>query len=243
MTTVSPLADHATGAPARRGACDPATRVTKSLLGYGVLAGPLYVASWLIQAATRTGFSLRTDEASLLADGHLGWIQAATFLLTGAMVLAAAIGIGRALGHSRAGTWMARLVAVYGLGLMAAGLFRADPMDGFPPGTPAGPARHLTWHGNLHVLVGGLGFLGLIAAAFVAARVFRRLGSPRWALASAAAGAIFLACNVAGAGLGTRHEVAYNLLLTAGIVVAWAWLTAASVHLYAAQRTVPAGAR
>ena len=36
-------------------ACDPATRVTKSLLGYGVIAGPLYVSVSLAQALTRGG--------------------------------------------------------------------------------------------------------------------------------------------------------------------------------------------
>jgi hypothetical protein len=35
--------------------CDPRTRVTRSLLGYGVLAGPVYVTVSLTQAITRPG--------------------------------------------------------------------------------------------------------------------------------------------------------------------------------------------
>jgi hypothetical protein len=108
-------------------------------------------------------------------------------------------------------------------------------MNGFPPGTPPGPARHVTWHGDLHYMVGGIGFLALIAAAFLLAARFRRAGQQGWAAASAATGALFLAANLGGAVLGSPHQTAYNLILTAGIVAAWAWLSALSAHLYAAQ--------
>lgn len=72
-------------------------------------------------------------------DGALGWIQIANFIVTGAMVIARAIGIQRALKGGPAAAWAPRLLALYGLGLVAAGLFVADPMNGFPPGAPAGP--------------------------------------------------------------------------------------------------------
>ncbi|MEN3309228.1 MAG: hypothetical protein V7603_5430, partial [Micromonosporaceae bacterium] len=39
--------------------CDPAARITRSLLGYGVIAGPGYVVVSLVQALTRDGFDLR----------------------------------------------------------------------------------------------------------------------------------------------------------------------------------------
>jgi len=54
----------------------PGARVTKSLLGYGVLAGPFYVIVVLAQALTRPGFDLARHDASLLSNGPLGWIQA-----------------------------------------------------------------------------------------------------------------------------------------------------------------------
>jgi len=63
--------------------CDPATRVTKSLLGYGVLAGPCYVLVVLGQALARPGFSLVHDDASLLSNGSFGWVQILNFALTG----------------------------------------------------------------------------------------------------------------------------------------------------------------
>ena len=79
--------------------CPPlAERITKSLLGYGVIAGPIYVVLVAAQAATRDGFDPTRHAASQLANGDLGWIQIATFLITGAMTIAAAVGVRRALG-------------------------------------------------------------------------------------------------------------------------------------------------
>src|SRR5690348_16771473 len=111
--------------------CDPATRVTKSLLGYGVIAGPLYVTVSLALALIRPGFDLSRHQWSLLANGDFGWAQIANFLLSGAMTIAFAVGLRRATGSRAASV----LVGVYGAGLVGAGLFRADPALGFPPGT------------------------------------------------------------------------------------------------------------
>src|SRR3954462_947827 len=111
-------------------------RITKSLLGYGVIAGPIYVLAVAGQMATRDGFDPTRHAASQLANGDLGWIQTATFLVTGAMTIAAAVGVGRAIGRGRRSAWATGLLGGYGLGLMAAAVFRADPSDGFPPRTP-----------------------------------------------------------------------------------------------------------
>src|SRR5690348_16355641 len=129
--------------------CTPVARTTKSLLGYGVLAGPLYVVVSLAQALTRPGFDLSKHAWSQLENGHLGWIQIANFAVTGAMIIAAAIGLHRAVGKS---AW---LIAAYGAGMVGAAVFRADPAAGFPVGTPETTA--VSWHGMLHFLVGGLG--------------------------------------------------------------------------------------
>lgn len=117
--------------------------VTRSLLGYLALAGPFYVAVGLAQAVSRSGFSLARDEWSLLALGHLGWIQTTNLMLTGGMIIAGAAGFGRAAGPGApGGTWAPRLLAGYGVTLIGAGVFRADAAGGFPPGTPSGRAPH-----------------------------------------------------------------------------------------------------
>ena len=140
--------------------CDRTTAVTRSLLGYGVIAGPLYVGVSLAQALTREGFDLTRHAWSLLANGSLGWIQIANFILFGAMTIAFAVGLRRALPRQR---WAPRLVGVYGGSLIAAGVFRADPALGFPVGTPD-DAREVSWHGLAHFALGGVGFLCLIVA-------------------------------------------------------------------------------
>jgi len=130
--------------------CPPLpVRITKSLLGYGVVAGPIYVLAVAGQMAVRDGFDPTRHAASQLANGEFRWIQVATFLVTGAMTMAGAVGVRRALGPGRLSAWAAGLLGAYGAGLVAAGIFRADPSDGFPPGTPPGMGE-VSWHGVAH---------------------------------------------------------------------------------------------
>src|SRR6266542_138349 len=153
-----------------RASCDPAARVTRSLLGYGVIAGPAYVLVSLLQAVTRDGFDLRRHAWSLLSNGHLGWIQVTNFVVTGLATVAFSIGLRRALRSGRGGSWAPRLIGVYGASLIGAGVFRADPALGFPPGTPPGVAE-VSWHGIAHFILGGIGFTCLVAACIVLAFV------------------------------------------------------------------------
>src|SRR4051794_28473641 len=169
--------------------CTAAGRVTRSLLGYGILAGPFYVAVSLAQALTRDGFDLSRHPWSLLANGHHGWIQVANLLLSGAMVLAAAVGLRRALRPGTGARWAPRLVAGYGLGLVAAGCLRADPALGFPAGTPDGPGP-VSWHGIGHLAAGGIGFLCVIAACLVLGRRFAVEGRRGWARYSRVCGIV-----------------------------------------------------
>ena len=218
MTTQTALAQ----APA----CTPAQRVTRSLLGYGVLAGIVFEVSILIQGLTRRGFRLAHHDASLLSNGPLGWIQVTTFGVAGAMTIACAIGMRRALPSP----WGARLVAVYGAGLIAAGLLRADPADGFGPGAPAGKAAHISWHAAGHLVSAGVGFTALIVACFVVARYFSREGHRGLAVYSRASGLAFLAA-FAGVTTGSSSS-AVVLPFYAGVPIAWTWLAVTSVHLY-----------
>jgi hypothetical protein len=220
------------GIPTYAARCDPAARVTKSLLGYGVIAGPLYVAVVLLKAHLRPGFDLIRDDASLLSNGSLGWIQIANFVVTGAMVIACAIGVGRALRSGPAATWAPRLIALYGLGLIAAGIFVADPMNGFPAGTPVGRPASISVHGTLHIVAAGIAFLSLIAACFVLARRFATLGHRRWVVASRATGVLFL-LGFVGVASGSSSPVVVVAFWIALLVV-WGWLAALSLHLYGA---------
>ena len=114
-----------TGAVSQR-----ATRATRVLLACGMTAGPLFVSVVVAQGLTRKGFDFTRHAASLLSNGNLGWIQITNFVLTGAATIAFAAGMRRVLRTGPGATWGPRLVRVFGLGVLAAAFFRADPPTG-----------------------------------------------------------------------------------------------------------------
>jgi hypothetical membrane protein len=201
----------------------PLTRQTRVLMICGLIAGPFYIVVGLIQALTRPGFDIMRHDLSLLANGDLGWIQIANLILTGLLVVAFAVGVRQAFSAGRGRTWGPILLAVYGVGLIGAGFFIADPAFGFPPGTPAN-AHTISWHGLLHFICGGVGFLAMIAACFVLARRFASQRQRGWAVYSLASGVIFLAAFV-GIAMGSGQS--WSVIgFWIGVVVAWAWIWA-----------------
>jgi hypothetical membrane protein len=145
-----------------------------------IVAGPLFIAVFMIQAFAREGFDLSRHPLSLLSLGGLGWIQVANFVVTGALFVACAIGMRRVLRHGRSGTWGPSLVGAFGVGLIVAGVFTTDPGAGFPPGAPAGAPEQISWHGILHEVGSGLAFLGMIVGCLVFARRFAALKRRGW---------------------------------------------------------------
>lgn len=204
-------------------------RVTKSLLGYGVIAGPFYVVVSLAQALTRDGFDLTRHAWSLLANGDLGWIQITNFTLTGAMLVAFAVGLHRALGGGRGGRWAPLLLGAFGVGMaLSALVFRADPAQGFPPGAPQQP--QLTWHGALHYPIAGVAFLSLVVACFVIASRFAAERRRGWAVFSRVAGTVFL---VGFAGLSASAGASWSVVsFIVALVVVFAWVSALAMHFY-----------
>jgi hypothetical membrane protein len=210
--------------------CPPLdVRITKSLLGYGVIAGPIYIVTAAAQAATRDGFDPTRHTVSQLTNGGLGWIQIANFVFTGAMTVAAAVGMRRALRPGRSGTWAAGLLGGYGIALILAGVFRADPADGFPPGTPPGVGA-MSWHGAMHFGFAAIGFVCLVASCAVLGRWFARQGQAGWAWFSRLT-ALFFVISFIGMASGQGGTTAI-LAFTAAVVAVWVWLSAVSVKLY-----------
>jgi hypothetical protein len=172
-------------------------RVTRSLLGYGAVAGPAYVVVSLAQALTRDGFDLTRHAWSLLAN----------VALTGAMLVAFAVGLRRALAGGRGGRWAPRPIGAFGVGMaLPALVFRADPAQGFPPGAAEQPER--SWHGALHYPVAGIAFLSLVVACFVLASRYRAEGRGGWAAFSTVAGVVLL---VGFAGLSASAGAAWSV--------------------------------
>lgn len=205
---------------AGRGA--PATR---SLLRWGVVAGPFYLTVGLMQAVLRDGFDFARHPLSVLANGPGGWIQTVNFVLTGLMVVAAAVGLGRALGpRSRGLKWF---LCGYGVAMIAAAIFPADPVDGFPPGTPTGPPTSITTPGLIHFIAGGLGFFFLAISCFLAARATWRHDLPSLAWLSLVSG-LAVALGFFGGMLGLSMGI---LGIWFAVVVGWAWLAVLSLRL------------
>ncbi len=210
--------------------CMRTDRVTRSLLGFGVIAGPFYVTVSLLQAAVRDGFDLSRHAWSQLANGPGGWVQITNLIVTGLMIVAAAAGYRRAMTTGVGGRWAPRLLATFGLGMVAAGIFPTDPMAGFPAGTPDGPPVALTLSGILHLVCAGVGFLALVVATFVLARRFRSQGRNGRSVWSALTGVIF---GVAFLGLASgSSSPAVILPFVAAIILTWTWLSTTSYDLY-----------
>ncbi|MET8306045.1 MULTISPECIES: DUF998 domain-containing protein [unclassified Micromonospora] len=191
----------------------------RALLAGGVLAGPIFAGSALLQGLTRDGFDFRRHPVSVLSTGELGWIQIATFLVTGVLCVLAAGALRRSTGTGS--VWVPRLLALYGLGLVGAAIFSADPADGFPVGTPRG-AGQISWHGGLHFLVAAVAFVSLIVATVVAGRRAARRGLVGRAGFSLATGAFFAVAWVA---LMVRPAPAVMVAFGLAVTVGWLWVS------------------
>ncbi|GAA3749927.1 hypothetical protein GCM10022225_37760 [Plantactinospora mayteni] len=201
---------------------------TRALLTCGVVAGPLYIVVVVLQMLTRDGFDISRHPASLLSNGAQGWIQITNFAVTGLLFVAYAIGLHRLPepAAGRGGGWVPRLVGVFGAGMVGAAIFSADPVDGFPPGTPTGPPTSVSWPGMLHFLVAGVAFLAMIAACFGFARRFASAGRRGWALFSAAIGGLFLAGWMSIFVLMGSRPANVAFAVAIGLVLTWTSLLA-----------------
>jgi hypothetical membrane protein len=206
--------------------------VDRRLLLAGVVAGPFYLVFGLVQALTRPGFDLHKHELSQLALGELGWMQQLNFLISAALVIAAAVGLRAALRGGKGQFAVPVLSGIFALGMIGATIFTADPSLGFPTGTPA-DAAGVSTHGLLHLLSAAIGFFCLIAASIIFGRRMRRDGRPTLGNFSIAAGIVFLVTFVAGGMLGGAPGMTglATLSIWIGVVAGWSWLTAACWYL------------
>ena len=202
----------------------PSTSVvpTRILLIVGAVAGPIFAAVATAQVLLRDGFDLRRHPLSQLATGGPGFVQIANFIVAGLGVLCLAVGVKRTITDGAGRRWLAPLIAVFGLGLIASGVFVMDPENGFPIGTPDGPAATMSWHGIAHLIAATLAYTGLAAACIVLTVRMARRRAVLAAVWNAAAALVFLApVNPAWASI--------QLAVTA--LVAFTWTTALSLSL------------
>jgi hypothetical membrane protein len=205
------------------------------LLPCGVIAACLFVVVFLIAGAIRPDYSPLRHPVSSLALGDAGWVQVANFLVTGGLMVAFAGGLRAALRRYGAGIWAPLLVALVGIGLIGAGVFPADPVSGYPPGSPM--VADPTTLGTLHNTFSSLVFLGLPVACVVVAYRFVRSDRKAWAAYSAGTAVVFLAGFVL-AGIGFAQDPTLmpigGLLQRLTLIVGMSWLAALAIHLRSA---------
>jgi hypothetical membrane protein len=167
----------------------------KKLLYAGVIGPLLFIVVFLIEGATRPGYSAWRNMVSQLATGDGGWVQVVNFLVWGTLAIVFAIGLREVLRGTRGSIAAPGLFVLYGAALLVAGIFPTDPALGYPPGAPE---VHTT-HGLIHGFSGLAVFVTLAAAAFVMSAHFAtEPGARVWAIYSAAVGALILAFFSAG---------------------------------------------
>lgn len=218
---------------------------TKWLLVCGASAGPLFTAAWIVEGATRADYNPLRHPISSLAIGEPGWTQTASFMITGLLTLAFALGLRRIFQSRSGSTWGPRLVGIIAIGLLGAGIFVTDPLNGYPPGTPDLPLQY-SLPGRLHRLFSAFVFLGLPIACFVFARHFTRWGERGWAIYSVITGiafvVMFVVTSVGFAQVAGLAEYA-GLLQRVTLTIGWAWLTLLAVYILKARSELPAPGR
>ncbi|MFO7608427.1 MAG: DUF998 domain-containing protein [Candidatus Krumholzibacteriia bacterium] len=205
---------------------------TRLLLLCGALAGPLFCIAWYIEGLARDGYDPQRHAISGLSLGENGWTQTVNFIVTGMLTVALALGLSRAFRSGRPRTWTTILVTTVGIGFLGTGLFASDPMNGYPPGTPA-LVLPPTLIGAFHVFFSGLIF-GLPVVCLVVARQFDDRGEGRWAIYARSTAVVFIIVYLSAmAGfLQLQGVVNYaGLLQRISLVIILTWMTLLSLHL------------
>jgi hypothetical protein len=171
---------------------------------------------------------------SYLSLGDGGWVQAASFLVTGALILTFAAGMRQVLVDGRGAIGVPVALTVVGASLLVAGIFPTAPAFGFPPGTPDSFPSEIPASAYLHV-AGAFGFFGGMAAACLAmARRFRAAGAASWAMGSLAAAIavlVFLAASSADPSGRPFVPALAGLLQRLSIVAGLGWMAVVAVRV------------
>ena len=198
--------------------------MTRNLLLLGAIGPPLFLIVALVEGATRPGYDAVSMPISLLALGALGWMQTANFLVFGLLMLGFAVGLDRFLvdrpDRTRAG---AALIGVFGIGIIGAGLFAADPGGGYPPGVTTG-----TGTGSLHDLSTLITFVALIGSGVAFSRAALRTRRRSWAVYNAASAILvligFVLTIIAFSSTSDISPIG-GLIQRVTVVVGWLWLS------------------
>ena len=206
------------------------------LIACGAIGPILFILVFLVEGATRPGYSAWHNFVSDLSLSNQGWIQIANFLLCGVLMLCFALGLRQVLRSGKGAVWGPLLLGIFGLSLLIAGFFITDPSLGYyPPGTSS--STH-TLHGTIHGANAPLAFGSLTIAIFVLARRFA--SDRQWrgrALYSLITGILFVGSFIAGLVVAVLDQKGIlpnspaGLLERIAIIIGWGWIALLALRL------------
>jgi hypothetical protein len=224
---------------------EPWTLTTAFLL-CGVAAPLIFIAVFLTEGTLRKNYSPWRHYVSSLSLGNRGWIQILNFVLCGTGMIAFSMAIYGLpmLGRSR--FLSGSLFLIFGIGLVASGIFPTDAAMGYPEGTKdLFPPRPPSRRGQLHGLAGlAVFFLSLPIAALTMAWHFSvDEGQIAWGVYSALSGLMVPALFIASgyyqqlALLEIKNDpdsvpdMPVGLFQRLSIISGWTWISMLAYHL------------
>lgn len=199
---------------------------TEALLLAGVGVAVVFFAVLLIEGMIQPGYDPIYHTGSELELGQRGWIQRANFLLMASGVFAFAVGIDRTLDTAVG----ALLLAIFGFGMLVAGVFAPDAVRGYPPGAPAKAPAKATWQHQVHSVVGGpIALFALFGACLALAGQLQ--GTWRWYTVLTAAVGLAMTMWTA---MAYQKDAAHTGLVQRGLIfVCWSWIVVLGIRLIA----------
>jgi vacuolar-type H+-ATPase subunit I/STV1 len=197
---------------------------TDVLLLAGVAAAIVFAAVLLIEGARRPGYDPIYHTGSELDLGEGGWVQRANFLLMGLGVFAYAVGVNQTLNTDLG----AVLLAIFGFGMIVAGVFVPDAVRGYPPGAPSDTSAKPTWQALVHAIVGGpVAFFALFGACLTVAGHLQGA----WRLYTVLTAVAGLAMTIWTAIAFQTNAAKTGLIQRGLILVYWSWIVLLGIHL------------
>lgn len=197
--------------------------MSQMLVLVGAITAAIFYVVLIVEGALRPGYHPVYHTGSELSLGERGWIQIANFIQFGIGMICFAVGTGRLL-NSLLGT---ALLAVFGLALIGAGVFRTDPIRGYPPGTPRPPTEEISWHHRVHGAMGPIAFLAVFGACL---SVADRLDGV-WQVYTLVTGVIGLAL-VAWTDISIQRDASIAGLVQRCLILVYVvWVILLSTHL------------
>ncbi len=212
--------------------------LTRFLLACGVIGPLLFIIVFLVEGATRPGYSAWRHAVSQLSLGDQGWINTVNIIVCGLFMLCFAIGLRQVLRLRKDSTWGPRLATLCGVLFIMLGIFAVNPGLGYPPGV----APTYSLHGLIHAIAATVFFGCLSALCFVLRRPFA--GDPAWkgwALYSSITGAVVVGFYIAASVVttldmnGVLPDAPGGLLQRIAIISGFGWIMLLALRLFGRQ--------